>query len=351
MIDSPMERPPAPPAAVDIEPPRSPTPPSPTADSGPAPDELEMEVFRTGDYGAKGVYGPADLDAIIVNYDSRCHEAPLTFDHAQEGPARGWVATLRRAGDRLIARLRGLTTEAREAIARGVYKKPSVELYLPGPERPSPALKAVSLLGARIPEVKGLASPSFSEGGPSACPALPEGVVAVGASERSVPENRFAASPVSAPAAPVASPAPSRSAIDARALVDRLRRRGKFPPAWDRAGLPKFLERLGELERCAGASGGAAAFSEGPSAAQWLASFLESSGGLCLGSVADPPPSAGDSPSERFRLPDTEGRSPVSASSVELHRAATRFLAGDPSMTYAQALRRAASGAGRRAAF
>jgi hypothetical protein len=36
-----------------------------------------MEVFRAGDYGAKGKFSAADLDKIVANYDPAKHEAPV----------------------------------------------------------------------------------------------------------------------------------------------------------------------------------------------------------------------------------------------------------------------------------
>ena len=53
-------------------------------------EEMELEVFRAGDYGAKGAWSEETLDRLVADYDSGLHEAPVTLDHAQRGPALGW---------------------------------------------------------------------------------------------------------------------------------------------------------------------------------------------------------------------------------------------------------------------
>lgn len=123
---------------------------------------LEMEIFRTGDYGDKGRYTEADLDALVADYQPTMLEAPLTFDHSQRGPAYGWVAALRRAGDRLIATLRGIPEAVIQLLRDGQYKKRSVELIRSFSQTNRPYLRAVSLLGAATPAVKGLQDVQFA---------------------------------------------------------------------------------------------------------------------------------------------------------------------------------------------
>ena len=118
--------------------------------------EMELEVFRAGDYGAKGRWSEAELDEIARSYRAELHEAPVTIDHAQTGPALGWVDSVKRRGDRLVARLRGLNAAFVELLNHGAFKKRSVELYRRLPESGGPYLKAVSFLGAGAPAVKGL---------------------------------------------------------------------------------------------------------------------------------------------------------------------------------------------------
>lgn len=127
------------------------------------PDEVAVEVFRTGDYGPKGCYTEADLDRLAQDYNPAVHEAPVTFDHQQSGPAHGWVKRVQRCGDRLVATLVRISDTLATALRTQGYKKRSVELYRRLAQTGGPYLKAVSFLGAAAPEAKGLADPQFSE--------------------------------------------------------------------------------------------------------------------------------------------------------------------------------------------
>ena len=150
-----------------------------------APDDangcaFEMEIFRAGDYGAKGSWTPEDLDAIAADYTPERHEAPLTLDHASSGPAIGWVEHLRRVGDRLIAKVHGVPNVVAELIRRGNYKQRSAELVRKFRDTGKPYLRAVSLLGAAIPEVKGLRPIQFSENDEVSCvDSEPDGIAAL----------------------------------------------------------------------------------------------------------------------------------------------------------------------------
>lgn len=128
-------------------------------------NELEVEVFRSGDYGEKGVYSNGDLEAVARDYDPGTHEAPVTLDHAQSGPAHGWVGGLKVMGDRLVARLRQVSPALAEALRAGSFRKRSVELFRKFRGTGRPYLKAVSFLGAATPHVNGLADPAFDDGG------------------------------------------------------------------------------------------------------------------------------------------------------------------------------------------
>lgn len=123
---------------------------------------VEMEIFRTGNYGPKGSYTKADLDRMAADYRPDLLEAPLTFDHAQTGPAFGWVQRLRRDGDRLWAVLKGVPEAVISLMKSGAYKRRSIELFHALPQTGRPYLRAVSLLGAATPEVKGLRNVCFS---------------------------------------------------------------------------------------------------------------------------------------------------------------------------------------------
>lgn len=136
----------------------------PTHDST-RPEALEIEVFKTGDYGAKGNYTAEDLDAIAASYKPEFHEAPVTLDHQQSGPAEGWVRSLRRVGNTLYATLQGISPRLNQLLMSGQYKKRSIELFASNKnEAEAPRLKAVTFLGAATPQVKGMSDPLFSEG-------------------------------------------------------------------------------------------------------------------------------------------------------------------------------------------
>ena len=45
---------------------------------------LELEIFRAGDYGDKGSWGEGELDQLAADYDPALHEAPVTLDHARQ---------------------------------------------------------------------------------------------------------------------------------------------------------------------------------------------------------------------------------------------------------------------------
>jgi hypothetical protein len=137
-------------------------------------EEVELEVFRAGDYGPKGQYTEGDLQAMAEDYRPGLLEAPLTFDHAQTGPAFGWIAALRREGTRLVAVLRGVPQAVRHLVRSGAYKRCSIELVRNLPDTGRPYVRAISLLGAATPQVKGLAEIKFSDEAVTAFDDLPE---------------------------------------------------------------------------------------------------------------------------------------------------------------------------------
>lgn len=126
-----------------------------------------MEIFRVGDYGEKGSYSEADLDAVAADYKPTAHEAPLTVDHEQTGPAFGWVSRVWREGESLLCDIKQVPAEMADMLRQGTWKKRSVELYRKFQGTMRPYLKAVSLLGAAAPHVKGMRDLQFAEGSPS----------------------------------------------------------------------------------------------------------------------------------------------------------------------------------------
>jgi hypothetical protein len=134
-------------------------------DTREASETIDVEIFRVGRY-PQGEVTEADLEEMAAAYDPAVHEAPVTLDHARCGPALGWVAGLKRVGDRLVATLRGVSEILRELVRSGAYRKRSAEIYLDFNGTGSKYLRAVTFLGAGVPEVKGLAeAKKFDEQG------------------------------------------------------------------------------------------------------------------------------------------------------------------------------------------
>ena len=108
---------------------------------------------------------PEDLVRMAGDYDPLLQEAPVTVEHRREGPAHGWVAALRVAGDRLQARFTDLSENLRDWLRSGAYCSRSIEMYKPFESTGRAYLGAVSFLGAAPPAVKGLAPlPSLMAG-------------------------------------------------------------------------------------------------------------------------------------------------------------------------------------------
>ena len=121
-----------------------------------------FEVFKAGTY-PQGTFSMEEVDALAQNYDPQFCEAPVTLDHEQKGPAYGWVSELIADNGKLKASFKDLSPELKEFVRSGKYKKISVEIYR-NLEGKKPYLKAVSFLGASIPQVKGMAHVEFKEG-------------------------------------------------------------------------------------------------------------------------------------------------------------------------------------------
>ena len=121
-----------------------------------------FEVFKAGKY-PQGAFSQNDVEALANNYDPAFCEAPITLDHEQKGPAYGWVSGLKSEDGKLKASFRDVADELKDYVQSGKYKKISVEIYREL-EGKKPYLKAVSFLGAAIPQVKGMNPVEFKEG-------------------------------------------------------------------------------------------------------------------------------------------------------------------------------------------
>jgi hypothetical protein len=260
---------------------------------------LQIEIFRAGSY-PQGEFTEADLDQIAAAYDPAIHEAPVTLDHARSGPALGWVASLQRVGDRLLATLRSVSSSLRELVSSGAYRKRSAEIYLDFAGTGKKYLRAVTFLGAGVPEVKGLAEvSSFDEQGGEyfsvTCDLKPGLAAAIKqrlASLLGLLETQAEAEPAlfaeeierarqEGRSEAERELAGARQEVERKAraqevafFVEQLTDEGRLLPCWSQ-GLAAFIEHLEDLEGLEGAEAVAAFGEGGQGAAAWFRGWLE----------------------------------------------------------------------------
>lgn len=298
--------------------------------------EMELEVFRAGDFGPRGAYSEDDLEVMARDYDPQSHEAPVTVDHCQEGPALGWVRALRRSGGALLARLGGLDAGFLEQLKSGAFKKRSVELYRGFEGTDRPYLKALTFLGAGAPVVKGMADPAFSENDPSVWIQWAEADAMASVEAHEDEETvGFADEPKEEAEALVPE--------DVERFCERLRDRGRLLPAWEEKGLGRFVAALDdEAPRL---------FSDDPEAAgmtarAWFQEFLESLGALVpMGEMA-PAPHRGfaESALGSESTPSNWRGARIDEESLKLHRRVCEFRRANPEASYCEALGAVAAG-------
>jgi hypothetical protein len=111
------------------------------------------EIFKAGDYGAKGVYTEADLDKLVQNFNAE-DQVPIVVGHpATDSPAWGWIAEVKRHGSVLLGRIGELHQDFAAALAQKKFKNRSVRIA----RTPSgPKLLHLGYLGAALPQVEGL---------------------------------------------------------------------------------------------------------------------------------------------------------------------------------------------------
>jgi hypothetical protein len=103
--------------------------------------------------------GDALIEKAVATFDTAKHEPPIVIGHpADNTPAFGWVAGLKKQGDLLLAKFKQVQPEFEDMVRRGLFKKRSAAFYNDG------SLRHVGFLGAMPPAVKGLADVAFSEG-------------------------------------------------------------------------------------------------------------------------------------------------------------------------------------------
>jgi hypothetical protein len=124
-----------------------------------------VDIFQTGKWNGDP-YSTDDLDQMVLAFGSLPYKVPLKFGHTEAqrwfgqedgAPALGWVDSLRRVGQKLVADIVGVPDAIVSLISQGNYRNKSAEIYWnyvdPAGKRWPRALKAVSLLGADIPAV------------------------------------------------------------------------------------------------------------------------------------------------------------------------------------------------------
>lgn len=132
----------------------------------------DIHFFRAGKHvdsrGKEFAFSDADLREIATSYNADLHEAPIVVGHPKEdGPAFGWVESVKVKADGLHAKARQVNPEFSELVRQGAYKKVSASFYpKEHPNNPRPGafyLRHIGFLGASAPAVKGLAGVNFSE--------------------------------------------------------------------------------------------------------------------------------------------------------------------------------------------
>lgn len=313
---------------------------------------MEIEVFRAGDYGPKGVFTPEDVRRIAEDYDPSWHEAPVTLDHRQDGPAYGWVEGLRCAGDVLVARLKDLHGSLVDWVREGAYKKRSIELYRSFTRTERPYLRALSFLGACPPEVKGLADPVFSEdegerivvefdGNPAAAEnpdatAFVEPGNHAPADSEQAPEEMFAEvealrGETERLNTELEQERAGRRRADLERFCEEGRRGGRILPAWEEGGLVEFMLALEGDEPAIDTGDGRSL-----SRLEWFKEFLGSlRPQIELGEVAPANPSA---ELRQPALPRPTERATIRPETLTLHERALAYCQQHEGATYVEAL-------------
>ena len=93
-----------------------------------------FEIFRAGKQtdskGSTREWTIEDLDKIVSSYEPLKHEAPAVIGHPKtDAPAYGWVESVKRVGNTLMAKLKQIEPSFAKMVAEGRFKKRSISLY------------------------------------------------------------------------------------------------------------------------------------------------------------------------------------------------------------------------------
>lgn len=124
-----------------------------------------IEIFRTGNFvDSNGKAFDcdettlADIERTYNIASERGYSAPIVKGHpSSDAPAYGWVERLARRGNKLVAKLRDVSSDIIDEVRAGKYRWVSVSLT------PELLLRHVGLLGAVHPAVDGLAPVEFEQ--------------------------------------------------------------------------------------------------------------------------------------------------------------------------------------------
>lgn len=124
-----------------------------------------IEIFRAGDYGEQGSFSEADLDRVVANYQPEAgHEAPIVIGHPKDNaPAYGWIEAVKRVGSTLLAKPRDVDPVFSEMVESRKFPKRSASFYRTTDGKSIQGLRHVGFLGAMPPVVKGLADCKFAD--------------------------------------------------------------------------------------------------------------------------------------------------------------------------------------------
>lgn len=119
-----------------------------------------VEIFRVGTWNGEK-FTDSDLNDIVAAFPKQGYRVPIKLGHKESSgdKAFGWVSSIRKQGDKLVADLADLPVKVYEAIKARAYDAVSSEIFSNlrrGDAVFKRALKAVALLGSEIPAVAGL---------------------------------------------------------------------------------------------------------------------------------------------------------------------------------------------------
>lgn len=128
----------------------------------------DVEIFSAGEWNGDE-YTVADLREMVEAFNQVGFDPPLKLGHSKEQklaqedglPSVGWVSKLAEIGGKLVATFSGVPKKVAELIRLGGYKQRSAEIYWNFRDSLNDrswrrVLKAVSLIGADVPAVKGM---------------------------------------------------------------------------------------------------------------------------------------------------------------------------------------------------